>query len=509
MNLPCPRLRPYGARLRRRGAPRLTRRPLPLVAWLAVWLAAPGYTPLGAEPLPPAGPPVPTAPDRRPLELGLEGEVSGIGGLEGYRAGARVEYGSWRLRVAVAGSLPPSAQASPRVGWTLTGPAGAAGAVEPSGLASFILRPHGLSYRLYLPSGLGRPLASAPPLEAGWIGAAAGADGGLFALEPAGSGTPSLTGAWVAPGGTGLSALMATARAPAEPADDTWYAAPLPPRDLRWLAAAAAFGSGPYRGAFALGAEGVSPGGDAYALRHESRLRLPPFGFELVASLAGSPSRRGAASVWLGPRLAEAPSAFAQATASYARRRAAAWLRYTGQLAPAWTAPRHGIDAGLGLAGPGISLQVRASFDPPAADAQAAGEPAAGEPAKIGAAARLGVGRSAAGASLRPVGFSAFGSWRAEGGRPVALELGAGLAYAFGARLPALRAEAAWRAAPTARSYRWRVELELPLGPTLKLAAFGRSPGWIAYELPGAMPASGAPPAIELGARVSAALALY
>lgn len=463
---------------------------------MAAGFVTPRPRPLGAEPsrAPDRGPP-----DRPSLRLGLEGEASGLGGLDALELNLGLSDGPWRLRVGAAGTLQPRPDAAPSVGLTLSGPALAAGAVEPSGLASFILRPHGLSYRLYLPSGRGKPLASAPPLAAGWRGAAVGAEGGLFALEPSACSAPAFIGAWAAPTGSGISALLAAARASAKAGDGSWYAAPLPPRGLAWLAGAAAFGGGPYLGSLALAVESAAPGADAYALRHESRVKLAPFTMELVAAFAGSPSYGGAATPWFGPRFVRAPPAFAQATMSFARRRDSAWLRYTGELAPASGEPRHALDLGLGLGVPSISFQARANYRAPFAEAAE----------RVGAAFRLCLGRSAAGATRAPAGFSAFGSWRAEGGRPLALELGAGFALASGARRPALRAEAAWRAAPSARSYRWRLELELPLSPTATLAAFGRSPGWIAYELPGGIAAPGEAPGLELGLRVSAALMLY
>ncbi len=475
-----------------------------IAAFLAAELTAPGFSPLEAQA---SAAPNPAAPDKPALWLGLEGEASGLNGLDELRLDASLAYGRWRLRVGAAGALPAAGEPAPRLAWSLSGPAGAAGAVEPAGLASFIIRPHGLSYRLYLPSGRGRPLSSAPPLGASWSGAAVGAEGGLFAMEPNGYRTPAFVGAWVAPSGSGLSALLAAAEAPAKPGDGSWYAAPVPPRRIRWLAGAvafgaAAFGAGSYRGALAAGVESVSPGGDAYAFRHESRLKLGSFALETVVALAGAPGMSGSggdAAAWLGPRLSAASPAFAQASLGYARRYNAASLRYTGELAPGSGEPRHAIAAGLGLGVPGVSLQLRANYRAPRADAYES----------IGVAARLGLGRSAPGAPRAPLGLSAFGSWRAEGARPLALELGAGLALSFGAKRPALRAEAAWRAAPEARSYRWRIELDAPLGRALRIAAFGRSPGWSPYELPGGPPATGAPASFELGLCVSAALALY
>jgi hypothetical protein len=463
---------------------------------LAAGFAAPGWSPLEAEPS--------VAPNGRlplgsSLSLGVEGEASGLGSLDELTLDASLAYGRWRLRVGAVGELPNTGELAPRVAWTLSGPAGAIGAVEPSGLASFILRPHGLSYRLYLPSGRGRPLTSVPPLGAGWSGAAVGAEGGLFALEPAGLKTPAFIGAWIAPLGSGLSVLLAAAEAPAKPGDGSWYAAPVPPRRIRWLAGAGAFGAGSYRGALAFGVESVSPGGDAYALRHESRIKLGSFALDIVAALAGALGPGGDATAWLGPRLSAASPAFAQASLRYARRYNAASLRYTGELAPGSGEPRHALDAGLSLGVPGVSLQLRANYRAPRADADE----------RIGVAARLGLGRSAPGAPRASLGLSAFGSWRAESARPLASELGAGFALSFGAKRPALRAEAAWRAAPEARSYRWRIELDAPLGPAAKLAAFGRSPGWSPYELPGGLPATGASAGFELGLRISASLALY
>lgn len=479
-----------------RSAARPTRRAVLNLVFLAAGLVTPRQPPPGAEP---SVAPNRAAPDQPALTLGLAGEARGLVGLDELTLSADLSYGLWRLRLGVAGEFPTAGGPVPRVAWSFSGPAGAAGAVEPSGLASFILCPQGLSYRLYPPSGRGRPLSPAPPLEAGWSGAAVGAEGGLFALEPNGLRTPALMGAWAAPPGSGLSALLAAAEAPARPGDGSWYAAPVPPRRMRWLAGAAAFGAGPYRGSLALGLESVSPGGDAYALRHESRLKLGPIAFELVAAFAGAAAPGEAGSPWLGPRLAAAPPAFAQASLRYARRFNEASIRYTGELAPVSAEPRDALDVGIGLGVPGLSLKARADYRAPRADA----------PERLGFAARLGLGRSAAGSPRAPLGVSAFGSWRAEGGRPLALELGAGLALSLGERRPVLNAEAAWRAAPEARSYRWRMELALPIGPSARLLAYGRSPGWRPYELPGGLPATGASPGLELGLRVSAALALY
>lgn len=471
------------------------------VVFLAAGLVTPCRPPPWAEP---SAAPNRAAPDKPALTFGLEGEAYGSRGLDGLTLDASLAYGRWRLRVGAAGALSPAGELAPRLAWSLSGPVGAAGAVEPSGLASFIMRPHGLSYRLYLPSGLGRPLASIPPLGAGWFGAAVGAEGGLFALEPNGLRTPTLIGAWAAPSGSGLSALLAAAEAPAQPGDGSWYAAPVPPRRIRWLAGAAAFGAaafgdGSYRGSLAFGVESVSPGGDAYALRHESRLKRGSFTLEVIAALAGAPEPGGEALAWLGPRLRAAPPAFAQASLRYARRFNEASIRYTGELASVSAEPRHALDAGIGLGVPGLSFKARADYRAARADADE----------RIGVAARLGLGRSAAGSPRAPLGLSAFGSWRAEGARPLALELGAGFALSFGVKRPALRAEAAWRAAPEARSYRWRIELDAPLSRALRLAAFGRSPGWRPYELAGGLPATSASPAFELGLCVSAALALY
>jgi hypothetical protein len=345
----------------------------------------------------------------------------------------------------------------------------ALGSLEPDGLAAFIQRPQGLSYRLGRYAS--RPFAAPPPLEAPLLGLAAGKEGGCFIVVPKNEGLAPWSGAWLSPRALPLSALTAWAAVPGDAGDGGWDDPPVPAAERSWHAIGGALRLGPWRSAFGAGAMHSSPGADAWALRAENLLTLRPFKFESVAALSlGS---------WRGPSDSLAPALFIDARLSAGWKRLALSLNYD-ESRECW--PSSPIRS-LTLAGWAYTSFARL---------QASAE--AGFSA-LDAMRELELRLKCSPAALP--WLSAYGSWRILGLEPERLELGCSLKAGH---RHALALEALWRADTEGRYLKFSggYAFSLPRG---RLLIYLKTDDWQRYE----PPPTGADAPLAAGLRYSQA----
>jgi hypothetical protein len=338
----------------------------------------------------------------------------------------------------------------------------AAGSLEPAGLAAFIQRPQGLSYRLGRYAA--RPFIAPAPLDAPLLGLAAGKEGGCFIMDPRREGLASWSGAWLSPRGLPLSALTAWAVLPEDSGDGSWSDPPAPAMERSWHAIGVSFNNRAWRTAVGAGAMHSSPGADAWALRIENLLSLRPFKLESVAALcAGS---------WRGPSGSLAPVFFVDARLSASVKNLALSLDYDESRADWAALPKRSLALGLKAKPNSASLQASAAADF----------------SSLKAIQGLEL-RFKATPTILPW-LSAYGSYRLKGPEPERFEpaqfeperLELGCSLRAGQR-HAVELDAMWRADTEGRYLKFGGSYAFAL-PRGRLLVYLRTNGWRRYEPP-------------------------
>jgi hypothetical protein len=380
--------------------------------------------------------------------------------------GAVRAEGNGSLQLSIAASLPDYASlglnltrdegrarlelSADEWGASLALPWLAIGSLEPAGLAAFIQRPQGLSYRLGRYAD--RPFNAPPPLDAPLLGLVVGKEGGCFFAHPQSAGLASWSGAWLSPRSLPLSALTAWASLPSDSGDGGWNEPPSPALVRSWHAIGGAFRLGPWRSALGAGAMHSSPGADAWTLRLENLFIQRPFTFESVAALSlGS---------WRGPSDSLAPALFLDAKLSAGWKRLGLSFDYD-ESRNEWAAS------------PLRSITLAGRADTAIARLQASAE--AGFSA-FDAIRELELRLLCSPAALP--WLSAYGSWRLNGPEPERLELGCSLKAG---QRQVIALDALWRADTEGRYLKLGGSYAFTL-PRGRLLVYLKTDGWRRYE---------------------------
>ncbi len=399
------------------------------------------------------------------LRVAVSGSEAGAG------TSLSLSRGDWRGMLTYSSAWDGASDRT--LGFSFSSPFGALGSLYPAGLAAFVLRPHGLSYRLGLAGEA--PLSGGSPGGAPFFGARFGREGGILAWWPSSSvdllgGEPGpaapVAGAWASPWGGALSLLLLGAEKPGDSGGPSWYDATAPASYGRWYAAGARMAYGPWRGALGLAASVSYPGGDAYAFRLEN---LVSVGKARLEALCG-----GSSGAWQGPAGAASPAFWldvrASARLSSGLVRIAPSARYAESRKllsdNAEKTLVFALEAGAGVLGALARVNLVL--------------PKGGNPMDSTLAWKIQAGKTLCAA--------VFGSWKVLGDAPQRLDLGMSLSAGSASRqVLGVSAEGAWRAEPGGRYVRAGMSLLLKLhGGSLSLSA--ATDGWQETTGPGGAP---------------------